>query len=238
MFNTGAALWRSELIQFFLQFLAALKWLLEHHEKLKLSIESHWKAACWKWNSSRQGDTPFIHNGSKNWHVLGLLINPYFRHKSTKKKNVQKWKCHCRFYRLQNEAVLRGKHPSYQQRHCAMDCVTHNLQRTTFRRDFPLRILRLLGLMGWDDEFESSRKRMAVNTGLKLKNAAHNFFFLYSRISNRVIQCDGFVEWQNASYILKDIRKSTLNLSLCLKLLQMRTGTGITGTRTVKLSQH
>lgn len=82
-----------------------------------------------------------------------------------------------------------------------MNCVTPNLQKSLFREDFPLRILKLFGLMGWDDEVGFSRKWMAVNTTLKLKNAAHIFFFFSfcsSRISNRVIQCDGFLEWQNA----------------------------------------
>lgn len=50
--------------------LAALKWLLEHHETLKHSAESHWKAVRWKWNSSRQGDTHFLHNGWKNRRLL------------------------------------------------------------------------------------------------------------------------------------------------------------------------
>lgn len=53
--------------------------------------------------------------------------------------------------------------------------------------------------MGWGYEVGSSRKRMAVNTALKVKNAADFFFSFYSsRISHRVIQCDGFLEWQNA----------------------------------------
>lgn len=79
----------------------------------------------------------------------------------------------------------------------------HNSQlaKTVFCGDFPLLILRLFGLMGRGYEVGSSRKRMAVNTALKVKNAADIFYFLFfcsSRISHRVIQCDGFFEWQNA----------------------------------------
>lgn len=92
------------------------------------------------------------------------------------------------FYRLQNEAVLSDRHQSYQQRHRAMNCVTPNLQKSLFREDFPLRILKLFGLMGWDDEVGFSRKWMAVNTALKLKNAAHIFFFfLFAPVESQTV---------------------------------------------------
>lgn len=127
--------------------------------------------------------------------------------------NAHTWKCHCMFYRLQNEAVLRGKHPSYQQRRCAMNCGTANLQGKYFQEIF---FLGSWGFLEWFGMTKSdpSRNEWQLIYSPQTEKCSTLSFFCSGRIPMRVIQCDEVSEWQNAPEMLKDTRKSTLNLSV------------------------
>lgn len=79
-------------------------------------------------------------------------------------------------------------------------------------------MLKFAGMM-------SLNPQLAANTTFELKNAAHTFFsflffFCSSRISKRIIQCDGVLEWQNAPLNFERHQGNPLWIWLRLQLQQ------------------
>lgn len=109
-------------------------------------------------------------------------------------------KCYCVFYRLQNVAALKYTYQPYRH---SVSCTSLNLQRQSFEEIFlsgsRSRLDWWVGMTRLDST--DSGWQFNNNTALKLENAADLFFFFLhsSRISNRVIQCDGFLKWQNTT---------------------------------------
>lgn len=137
------------------------------------------------------------------WLVKQAFNGPFngpLKKKHLKEAKLKRGKCHFLFYRLQNEAVLSDKHQSYQQRHRAMNCVTPSLQKKVLFEE-----IFLSGSWSFLDWWVGMTRSDSPESGWQLIphsnwKMQHTIFFFFcsSRISNRVIQCDGFLEWQNA----------------------------------------
>lgn len=170
---------------------------LEHRETLKLCTESHWKTGyC--------GNTCFC-----------LLFYIFFlSFCESNSQNTPGWECYCRFIKVSEWSRSRTA-ILYLSRHSAM-CWSQT--RTSLLGDFSLRMLKFAGMM-------SLNPQLAANTTFELKNAAHTFFsflffFCSSRISKRIIQCDGVLEWQNAPLNFERHQGNPLWIWLRLQLQQ------------------